>query len=85
MVPRAAPLLIWDDPQHLPWSDEEKTALAADADTRWLLQQFPASVHARPEGGAGSQHKWAFFAFREGEIEVVDEPLQRFEHVLGRT
>jgi glycine/D-amino acid oxidase-like deaminating enzyme len=55
-VPRDAPLLIWDDPQQLAWSEEERTALAEAAATRWLLEQFPPGVHARPEGGGGSRN-----------------------------
>src|SRR2546423_6492524 len=49
-VPRSAPMMIWLDAQHLPWSDEERATLAADEEARWLLQQFPAGVHGRPDG-----------------------------------
>ena len=38
-VPRAAPMLIWLDEQHLPWSDEERAALAEDEEARWLLEE----------------------------------------------
>jgi sarcosine oxidase, subunit beta len=51
VLPREAPLLIWEDTQTLPWSDEERAFLAEDAETRWLLEPLPASVHCRPEGG----------------------------------
>lgn len=49
-VPRAAPMMIWLDAQHLPWSDEERSALAQNEEARWLLQPFPAGVHGRPDG-----------------------------------
>jgi glycine/D-amino acid oxidase-like deaminating enzyme len=49
-VPRAAPMLIWLDAQYLPWSDDERVALAEDEDARWLLEKFPAGVHGRPDG-----------------------------------
>ncbi|HJU30234.1 MAG TPA: FAD-dependent oxidoreductase, partial [Hyphomicrobiaceae bacterium] len=49
-IPRAAPMLIWLDKQHLPWSEEERAALAEDEATRWLLEEFPAGVHGRPDG-----------------------------------
>ncbi len=55
IVPRDAPLLIWSDPVTLPWADEERAALAADDETRWLTEPFPAGVHFRPEGGPGAQ------------------------------
>jgi glycine/D-amino acid oxidase-like deaminating enzyme len=50
----AAPMLIWLDEQHLPWSDDERAALAEDDDTQWLLGRFPAGVHGRPEGSGGA-------------------------------
>jgi glycine/D-amino acid oxidase-like deaminating enzyme len=49
-VPRSAPMMIWVDAQHLPWSDEERAALEQDEDARWLLEPFPAGVHGRPDG-----------------------------------
>ncbi|HRQ15296.1 MAG TPA: FAD-dependent oxidoreductase, partial [Promineifilum sp.] len=54
IVPRDAPLMIWSDPVTLPWDDEEREALAADEETRWLTEPFPAGVHFRPEGGPGA-------------------------------
>ena len=51
-VPRDAPFLIWDDAQTLEWSDDERAALAADPDLRWMLEPFPAGVHTRPEGAS---------------------------------
>ncbi len=46
-----APLIIWNDPVHLPWSEEEREALAGEPEGRALLAEFPAGVHARPSGG----------------------------------
>lgn len=54
VVGRDAPLLIWTDPAHLPWSDEERALLAESEETRYMLDEFPSGVHARPEGGADS-------------------------------
>ena len=50
VVGRDAPLLIWNDSQHLPWEEEEREALAEDNSTRWLTERFPPGVHTRPEG-----------------------------------
>lgn len=55
MVPRHVPLMIWNDPVSLPWTEEDRQELAAGEEVRWLLQEFPAGVHFRPEGTAGSQ------------------------------
>lgn len=54
VVPRHAPLMIWCDPVMLPWSDAERHMWAAHDETRWLLDEFPAGVHFRPEGGPDS-------------------------------
>ncbi len=55
VVGREAPLLIWTDPQILPWEEEERLALAEDDETRWLTDSFPSGVHTRPEGGEENQ------------------------------
>jgi glycine/D-amino acid oxidase-like deaminating enzyme len=55
VVGRTAPLLIWNDAQHLPWDQEEREALGEDESTHWLTQSFPSGVHTRPEGGGDSQ------------------------------
>ena len=56
VTPRDTPLLIWIDPQYLPWSDEEREMFAEDAEMRWLLEKLPAGVHGRSEGRAGSPY-----------------------------
>lgn len=53
-MPRNAPMLIWLDEQRLPWSDEERAALAADEEAQWLLGEFPAGVHGRPDGASST-------------------------------
>jgi glycine/D-amino acid oxidase-like deaminating enzyme len=50
VVPRDMGLFIWNDPITLPWSDDEKAALAESDETRWLLDELPVGVHGRPEG-----------------------------------
>lgn len=50
VVGREAPLLIWNEPQHLPWDADERAALAEDESTRWLTEAFPTGAHTRPEG-----------------------------------
>jgi glycine/D-amino acid oxidase-like deaminating enzyme len=55
-APRATPLLIWIDPQRLPWSAQEREMLAETSELRWLLDELPPGVHGRSEGGAGSKY-----------------------------
>jgi glycine/D-amino acid oxidase-like deaminating enzyme len=54
VIPREAPLLIWSDPQELPWSDEEREWLAGEENMRKLLSIRPSGAHTRPEGGQDS-------------------------------
>ncbi|HET9915245.1 MAG TPA: FAD-binding oxidoreductase, partial [Anaerolineales bacterium] len=56
VIGREAPLLIWTDPQLLPWEKEERLALAEDDETRWLTELLPAGAHVRPEGSGESQN-----------------------------
>lgn len=56
ILPREAPLLIWEDPQYLSWDDEERQILDESSETRWLLDKLPSGVHVRPEGGPDSQN-----------------------------
>lgn len=55
VVPRDIPLMAWKDPVFLPWTEEERAALAESEETKWLLEEFPGGVHFRTEGGPGSQ------------------------------
>lgn len=50
VFPREAGLLIWADPQFLPWTEEERALLREDEEARFMLDRFPQGVHARPEG-----------------------------------
>ena len=53
-IPRSAPMTIWTDPVTLPWSDDERRELAASAEHKRLVEEFPAGVHGRPEGAGDS-------------------------------
>jgi glycine/D-amino acid oxidase-like deaminating enzyme len=52
-VPRSAPMMIWLDEQYLPFSDEDRAALA-DTEAAWILGRFPAGVHGRPDGAGAT-------------------------------
>jgi glycine/D-amino acid oxidase-like deaminating enzyme len=69
VIPRAAPLMIWNDPVRLLWTEEERDELAADEETRWLLETFPAGVHFRPEGG---DHSTILLALWTYDVEVME-------------
>src|SRR3712207_1061590 len=71
VVPRAAPLLIWADEVELPWSEEEREALAEDEETRGLLGALPAGVHCRPEGHGASTSLLILWNYHLEPVEPV--------------
>lgn len=70
IIPRNAPLIIWNDPIDLPWDDDEREMLLASPETEHLAHTFPAGVHGRPVG-AGDQvlMYWTY------DCEVSDTPV----------
>lgn len=74
VVGRDAPLLIWTDPQCLPWEEDERRALAEDDETRWLTKTFPSGVHTRPEGGEDSQTILMLWEYQSKVMEPTWPP-----------
>nr|BAL54973.1 FAD dependent oxidoreductase [uncultured Chloroflexota bacterium] len=68
VVPRHAPLLILDEPQYLPWTDEEAQALREDERTQDLTGLLPGGAHLRPEGGEGSDVVLMLWEYREQRL-----------------
>jgi glycine/D-amino acid oxidase-like deaminating enzyme len=85
-VPRDAPFLIWDDPQALEWSPDERAALAVDPALAWMLEPFPPGVHTRPEGaGPESRTLLALWSYDCAPVAVrfpLPEPPHYPELVL---
>lgn len=76
VVPRDLPFLVWDDPQRLAWSAEEKEALAEHEDTAWLTTTLPAGAHMRPEGRKHVLLLWPYHTDAVAEtfpLEIPDE------------
>src|ERR1041385_1345193 len=74
VVGREAPLLIWADPQVLPWEEEEREALAEDDETKWLMEAFPTGVHVRPEGTVENQTILMLWEYQTKVIEPIWPP-----------
>lgn len=73
-IPRDAPLMIWEDPLSLYWTDDERAELAADPETRWLTEPFPAGLHFRPEGAGDSPIVLGLWAYHVAKETVVPNP-----------
>jgi glycine/D-amino acid oxidase-like deaminating enzyme len=80
VLPRDLPLMIWNDPVMLPWSDEERAELAADEETRWLTEEIPAGAHFRPEGEGGSKQLLMLWTYDVHEQAVVWPPKFDMEY-----
>jgi glycine/D-amino acid oxidase-like deaminating enzyme len=78
-VMRSAPMLVWLDEQHLPWTDDERAALAEGDDSQWLLGRFPSGVHGRPEGSGGTASLLVLFNHDHCPCEPVF-PLPEQSH-----
>ena len=74
VVRRDAPLLIWNDPQSLPWTDDEHRFLAEDPETAWLTKPFPPGVHTRPEGAGDSQSILMLWEYQEKVTDPIWPP-----------
>ena len=82
VVPRDAPLLIWEDRQTLAWTDEERAALAADERTRRLTERMPGGVHLRPEGRDHVIILWPYHAEPTAETFPIEIPAEYAEVCL---
>jgi glycine/D-amino acid oxidase-like deaminating enzyme len=74
IVRRDTPLLIWTDPQFLPWTVDEHIQLAESEETKWLLDKFPSGVHARPDGPADSPIWLILWTYHTEPVEPVFPP-----------
>jgi sarcosine oxidase, subunit beta len=72
-MPRGAPMSIWIDPVRLPWSDDERRALA-DEHPR-LLDELPPGVHGRPEGGEDSRIVLLVWTYDVGPVPPAFPPV----------
>jgi glycine/D-amino acid oxidase-like deaminating enzyme len=60
VIPRDMPFTIFADPQYLDWDDSEREMINGDPDYTWLLDEFPAGLHIKPQGGGHVKLGWAY-------------------------
>jgi len=75
IVSRDVPLMIWNDPITLTWTQEEREDLATSEETQWLLEELPEGVHFRPEGGSGSHTLLVLWAYHIEAQEPIFPPM----------
>jgi glycine/D-amino acid oxidase-like deaminating enzyme len=74
VIDRAAPLLIWSDPQRLPWEPAARAFLESEPDLHWLLDELPNGVHTRPEGGHDSDMVLMLWEYQEHQLTATFPP-----------
>ena len=75
VIPRNMPFTIFADSQYLDWSDEDKELISESPGYNWLLEEFPAGLHIKPEGFSNIKLGWAYN--REPELPQW-EPAEDF-------
>lgn len=86
VIGREAPLLIWNDPQLLPWNDDERRMFCTEPELGWLMEEFPAGVHTRPEGSRNGASVLMLWDYRNQVTDpVIPVPLdQQYPEVALR-
>lgn len=74
VLPRDLPLMIWDDPIRLEWTEEERKELEEDPELSWLLDPLPGGAHLRPEGGEDSTRVLMLWAYHTPPTDPVFPP-----------
>lgn len=74
VIPREAPMLIWNDRQELPWTKDEREIILDDPNSHWLLAEFPPGVHTRPEGSEDSQIVLMLWEYQTMKVDPVWPP-----------
>ncbi|HNH83599.1 MAG TPA: FAD-binding oxidoreductase [Acidobacteriota bacterium] len=74
VLPDDAPLLIWNDPVMLPWTDAERDAIWARGETH-LLERFPAGVHVRPRGKSPNHELLIIWTYDTHTQEATFPPI----------
>ena len=74
IIPRDMPFTIFADKQHIIWSEEERELIESDSEYSWLLNEFPAGLHIKPEGSSNIKLGWAFNTEAESpQWETADD------------
>jgi glycine/D-amino acid oxidase-like deaminating enzyme len=76
VIARDMPFAIDLDGQRLPWTAEERLALAEDPDTAALLATMKGGIHCRPEGGDNGRWIKLGWALNEQASDpMAEEPI----------
>ena len=85
VIPRDAPLIVWNDPLDLCWTDEERELLAASDKTRYLTETFPAGVHGRPVGAGNTIYIYWTYDCETQQVPIFPiEPAPYYPEILLR-
>jgi len=83
IVPRDMPFTVFADPQKLIWNDEERELISEDPEYRWLLDEFPAGLHIKPESRDQVKLGWAYNRLPEKPRWEPDDDID-FPNIVMR-
>lgn len=72
-IPRSAPMIIWNDPQTIGWTTDERMYLLEEGRAD-LVEVLPPGCHARPEGGPGSTWALGLWEYHT-EVRTPEWPI----------
>lgn len=75
IIPRESPLMLWEDPITLPWSEDEREEIESTPESQYLLEQFPGGVHFKPEGSLDSPIQLALWTYDTHTQDPVWPPI----------
>lgn len=79
VIPRGAPLMLFDDPVTLEWTEEQRSFISGREDLSFLLKPFRGGVHFRPLGGKDSKQIVAIWTYNT-DIDT-SEPNKAAPHI----
>jgi glycine/D-amino acid oxidase-like deaminating enzyme len=73
-LPRNAPMLIWEDPQLLDWSEDELDALRSEPDLEFLTERLGPGAHCRPEGSGDAETVLGLWEYKK-DVRPPEFPI----------
>lgn len=73
IIPEYSPLMIWDDPVYLPWTEQQKQELSQKGES-WLTKEFPSGVHFRPHKVNGKNELMIIWTYEIKAGETIFPP-----------
>jgi len=75
VVPRDAPLVLYDDAINIDWTDNQRKFLASDSKLSWMTEQIKGGAHFRPLGGVNSIELVGIWTYNADTDDGIPPPF----------